>query len=118
MIEPFILNPFPTLLSFSFFVPTLLRLVLGYITIREGYRALQQKTQAPGMHIVYIVGGVSVLLGLYTQIGALVLLLVTLFKTKQNNVDSAWSERTTLMVVMTLALLVLGGGAFGFDLPF
>jgi uncharacterized membrane protein YphA (DoxX/SURF4 family) len=119
MLDPFILNPFPSLLAFSFFAPTFLRLILGFICIRKGY---QEYTRDGFSYtsLLNIFGGMSVFLGAYTQIGSLLVILATvlgIYRTK-SDMSEYKSDLDALILVSAVALLILGSGAFGFDLPF
>lgn len=131
------LNPFPELLSLSFFAPLILRAVVGLLFVRIGTRYLTDDTSIedtlndiglrPGrvlgrvLGFVQLAGGIMLVLGFLTQIAALVLAFVTVggFALKQSRPDSLPYSRSfyLLITAVLLALLILGAGAFAIDIP-
>ena len=109
------LSIFPQFLDFQFYAPTILRFALGAIFLIHGYPKLfEARLQFVG--ILEFVAGVLLVIGLFTQIAALVLaaelfIIIVWFKRGQN-----W-EFDFVLLVMALAILVLGPGAWAFDLP-
>ncbi len=132
------LNPFPDLLTYSFFAPTILRLVAGLVFINLG-RALfkgeknrwmislntlripRPKIAVKVFGLIEIVGGVMLVLGFYTQVAALVLALLTFSEAYVEYKDPAILKRNfpfyLILFAITLSLLLSGAGAFAFDLP-
>lgn len=118
------LNPFPELLNFSLLVPFLLRIFLGGYFLMYGY-SLGKKISSGqkvfrGEWVGYFVAllsfltGASLLLGFFTQIGALVLIFLIpflAFSQKQNYLF------LLSLFVMSLSLLISGSGLFAFDIP-
>ena len=130
------LSLFPSLLDFSFFAPTILRLVVGIIFILEGYWHVRsmEKTRLSLVRFGSLAGpatyatvgfsfliGASLALGIYMQLGALlglvyalkVLALRSYFPEFSNAPRGYWA----LMAATCAALMLTGAGAFAFDLP-
>ncbi len=133
-----ILNVFPDLLSLSFLAPMILRIALGVITINLGYLALRQErarwnTFFQGFGIaesnsavtvfglVEILGGVALVLGLYTQPAALIFAIINFVEMYAEYKESALVKRNIvfyiLLFVIALSLLFTGAGAYSLDLP-
>lgn len=110
------LSSFPTLLSFGLIGPTLLRLAVAYISLST----LKTRYSKPAGWVVFPIGIVSVLilLGLYTQISALIgiVLLAFEFKMEQKPVDSARKTLYILVGIIVFTLLFTGPGFLAFDL--
>lgn len=132
------LNPFPDLLTFSFFAPFLLRLALGVVffdfgrhTLGKGRAQHGALFEALGLgkhtrHIttlgtLQIVIALMLIVGLYTQIAALVALIFSLTAYYLKGKHGAHIEHRRhlffLTAVIALSLLLSGAGAFAFDLP-
>lgn len=135
-----ILNVFPNLLSLSFLAPMILRLALGLITINLGYLAL--KSERPRWNtffegfgiakansniavtifgLIEIIGGSALLLGLYTQVAALVFALINFIEMYAEYKDATLVKRNIvfyiLLFVIAVSLLFTGAGAYSLDLP-
>jgi putative oxidoreductase len=132
-------NPFPTLLSLSFFAPVLLRIVVGIIFIRFGVRtlggnfheealALEYFGVLPRKLLVYCIGaiqiggGLMLLVGFLTQIAGLVMgvgsLIAAVLAASQSDVYSYTPTYFLLLAVICISLISFGAGAFAIDLPF
>ena len=89
------LNVFPDILVYSLFAPFILRLALGFVFIRFGALALSgdrhrlvslfSNLKVPQaalitslLGLLEIVAGASLILGFYTQIGALITFIISL----------------------------------------
>jgi uncharacterized membrane protein YphA (DoxX/SURF4 family) len=131
------LNPFPQLLSLSFFAPTLLRITVACVFFYIAYVHAQRREEIGKTHFV-IVGamgtwvawvmavleaavGVGLFFGYWTQIAALVGLLLCLkgfvWTKKYPRVFFLCRIEYILLFVICLSLLITGAGAFAFDLP-
>lgn len=132
------LNTFPDLLTYSLFAPLILRVVLGVILIDlgvlkfkseksrwiatfEGLRLRPSEALVSLYGLIEIVGGIMLVVGLYTQIAAL--LFVVLFAIE---FYLEWTEANLLKrdlvfyilgLAISLSLLLSGAGAFAFDIP-
>lgn len=128
---------FPQLFIFGIFAPLVLRLVLGVIFLVHGYPKMfkgQVKGTGqffdsvgikPGLFwawvvtVVEVVGGVFLIAGFLVQLVAALLaiqmLVAIIVKRKQGLVGGY--ELDLVLLGMSLALLLLGPGAFSIDLP-
>jgi hypothetical protein len=130
------LNTFPALLTYGFFAPTILRVAAALVFLYMAYTVYQHRAQAaqvplplvgvqswaPGFAVLaYGIIGLSLLLGYYTQIGAIlgaIASLKKLFWGKRLQVLFPLSRASSLLLfAICLSLLVTGAGALAFDLP-
>lgn len=132
------LNPFPSLLMYSLWAPFLLRIVLGLIFIDLGRLALGKekprwiasfealhipspRNAATLLGLIEIVGGLMLVVGLYTQIAALAFVVLTALElyAEWQNTDLLKRNLTfyLLLFVIALSLLITGAGMFAFDIP-
>ena len=132
------LNPFPELLNYALLAPLLLRLVVGLIFLDLGvlkFRSEKERWVASfeALHLrpsdlmvaVYgglqVIGGVMLILGLWTQIAALFFVLSTgaelYIEWKARDVLKRDMVFYLLVFVISFSLLLTGAGAFAFDLP-
>lgn len=123
MFHPFILNPFPALLTFGLVGATILRVVVGVLFIRYGYHGLNSNKKSKQTILAWLelIGGALLVLGLYTQIAALILFFLILHtwtqQKKEGSLSQEQSDVYVLLLVICLSLLITGAGFFGFDLP-
>lgn len=130
------LNPLPELLPFALLAPSLIRIFLGGYYLWASMRWLkklyfkkpelttdsEQPVSAPKQygiknHIltwILVFGSVSVLAGFLTQIGALILFLVSFYFLYEKREERLWYGA---LCVMAISLLFSGAGFFAFDLP-
>ncbi len=123
------LSLFPELLAFDLVGILLLRVSVGFIFLSVGWRlfaarALEQedKQRRPGklMGIYALATGALLTVGLYTQGAVLAGIVLSLALAHfARTRSSLLSEPLTyhLTALICLALLFLGPGAFGIDLP-
>lgn len=132
------LNVFPDLLTFSFFAPFLLRVALGVIffdfgrhTLGKGKAqhgalfealGLRQGTRyATALGTLEVIIALMFLAGVYTQIAALVALILSLAAYYLKGKHGAHIEHRRhlffLTAIIALSLLLSGAGAIAFDLP-
>ena len=132
------LNPFPELLNYSLLAPFVLRVVLGLIFLDVGalkFRSEKARWIAsfntlglrpadffvPLYGLLQIVGGLMLLLGLWTQVAALGFALFTFAElyVEWEAGDVLKRDLTfyLLVFVISLSLLITGAGAFAFDIP-
>ncbi len=106
------LSIFPDLLSFSLLGITLLRLTLGTLLISRGnvLRATDKK-----FGYGFLVAGILLFVGLWTQPVALVATLLLAFQIKK----LSGAERTLAIVlaILSFSFLVVGPGVLAIDLP-
>jgi len=133
------LNIFPSFLDFGLLAPLILRAVVGVMFLRFGFKKLSPKhtevcvthfqalginntkTLIPLIGLLEVLGGLSLILGLYTQIAAIVLGLISLITytmmRSKNAVLSHSQDFYFLLFVINLTLLITGAGVYAFDLP-
>jgi len=131
------LNVFPSLLDFSLLAPVILRIVAGLIFVDLGYLKLRkEKARWATLYnsflfqgnlllliiaTIEIVGGIMLIIGLYTQIAALLLSILTFMNVSVEFREPSFIRRDfvfyLMLLVITLSLLVTGAGLFAFDLP-
>ncbi len=123
---------FPNLLSYADLGMWLMRLALGVIFLVHAMPKLKKPAHmAQGMGwpswgitllgLVELLGGLSVILGVYTQVGALLLGLVMLgalyfkiskWKTPFTAMDKMGWEFDLLLLATALAVLLTSGGSY------
>jgi putative oxidoreductase len=130
------LNPFPGILVYSLFAPFILRLTLGFIFIRFGALALSSdkhrmssafekfklrpgNTFALVFGIIELLSGLSLVLGFYTQIGALVSGVISFIFLLSKLYGKPFIEGGFLfdfiLLSIALSLLFSGAGFLAFD---
>ncbi len=132
------LNPFPELLTFSFFAPTLLRVAVGLVFAYLAWHHFSARRACAGEIEMFVsrslAGGLctiyaliealvalGLVIGLYTQVAALVGAVITLkiLVLKRSFHQTAPLSRTAyaLVCIICISLLVTGAGAYALDLP-
>ncbi len=135
---PTFVTPFPELLDFSFYAPLLLRCVLAIYVIAIGFSAHHKNVRIIAgegsvaevkkeltvgemtYRSAFIIAGVFLLIGLYTQIFALIiaiLMCASIFDKRARLTNEIARAELTLLLVIALSLLLTGAGPFAFDLP-
>jgi uncharacterized membrane protein YphA (DoxX/SURF4 family) len=130
------LNPFPDLLVFGFFAPTLIRIFVALVFLASAYMLYVRRDELSttpfavigrGAWIIWVAlfinlaVGAMLFAGYYTQIAALVGALLSIK-------GLVWGKRYgrffvlcridyLFVLVMCLSLLLTGAGALAFDLP-
>ncbi|MES2203149.1 MAG: hypothetical protein V4474_02410 [Patescibacteria group bacterium] len=129
------LNPIPELLTYSFFAPTLLRVVVAGILAYELYSQFQNREEisqlrypllrgpavfwtAAALGVVIII---ALLLGYFTQYAAIAAAVLSFRGIVQLKRDRGLFclSRTTyvLLLAICISLLATGAGALALDLP-
>ena len=132
------LNPFPELLTFSLMAPFILRVVIGLIFLDLGvlkfkgekarwtelFRAFNLKPSEFWVRVygvIQIIGGVMLILGLWTQVAALAFVISVGIEMALEWREEALLKRNIvfyiLLFAISLSLLLTGAGAFAIDLP-
>lgn len=132
------LNPFPFLLSLSFFAPTILRIALGLLFVVFGVKKLtKQKSEKseffekiglrPGhiftaiFGVIELTAGILLIIGLYTQIAAIVAAVISFgafyIKARQSELLPESKSYYFVLFVIGVSLALTGAGALAFDLP-
>ena len=135
------LSVFPDFLTFALFAPLLVRLGLGIAFITLGARAFSTDRgalvtaykQMPFLFgpipvwvsvvaVIEVLAGLSVLLGLYTQIGAIVLAAFSfksiIWKSLGRHIGTESILFYFVTLLASLSLILSGAGLLAFDLPF
>ena len=132
------LNPFPELLTYSLLAPLLLRVLLGLIFIDLGVLKLRSEKErwvaiCETLHMrpadlfvhlyafLQIVGGVLLVVGLWTQVAALMFVIFTgaelYIEWRAKEILKRDLVFYLLLFIISLSLLFTGAGAFAFDIP-
>lgn len=132
------LNTFPSLLSYGLLAPLILRLVLGLICVDlgilkfkkerarwiatfEAYKLKPSKQLVRLLGLLEIAGGVLLIIGLYTQIAALVFVILFAAEFYIEYTEGGILKRDItfylLVLAIALSLLLTGAGAYAFDIP-
>jgi hypothetical protein len=127
-----LVTPFPFLLDFSFFAPLLLRLTLGIYMLSIGATVAKKIVDTGTMpqpkltigeiayRAVFIIAGVSLIIGLYLQVSALIvalLMLASIVDKRARILPELYRGEYTLLLIIAFSLMVTGAGPFAFDLP-
>ncbi len=114
---------FPTLLSFGLIVPLLLRLTVGLFVLNLGAQRWKKPYQLSAL--LYVISGLMLVLGYYTQVVAIVAIAIL----KLDFYLDFWKNRKTnpipknsfilywIVGIILLSLIVTGPGLFSLDLP-
>ncbi|MEK7609885.1 MAG: hypothetical protein AAB470_02070 [Patescibacteria group bacterium] len=120
------LASFPSLLAYESFAPFIIRVVLGVTLAYFGYRKIKGRGQSSGSNslmygIVEILIAVFLVIGLFTQIAALlnsVILVIKLgYKTRDKALLTDGINYYILLLTMAISLMFTGAGWLAFDLP-
>lgn len=130
------LNPFPELLVYSFFAPTIIRVAAALAFFYLATLHYKRREEIGRTHFV-VVGahgwvvwvmivfeaavGLALLLGYYVQIaallGALAALKSLIWKRRYPQAFPLSNVASFLLLVICLSLLLSGAGALAYDLP-
>lgn len=133
------LNPFPDVLILELFAPTLLRLAAGCAFLMlaythlvsgraDGMKLMKTEWGAAGavsfnmLPVLEILAGLSLILGLLTQIGALIgisicILLATARGAKYKTIATESMSFYLLLGIVCFSLFITGAGLIAFDVP-
>lgn len=115
------LSTFPFLLTFVLISPLLLRLSVGILRLLSGIEKIKKEKVGKIFSIIQIFSSIFIIIGLYSQINALIALAiigVDFFKErKQGNLSRERNALTVLMSIILISILFSGPGFFAFDLP-
>lgn len=113
------LSIFPHLFTFQLIAPTLLRLALFFAGTAAAWKRYTRGPHA-WLSAIYAIVSILLLLGLYTQPGAIagILLLIADYSLeKKSEISEEKKVIYGLMAAMLVSLLFLGPGFFALDLP-
>ncbi|MDQ5950637.1 MAG: putative oxidoreductase [Patescibacteria group bacterium] len=123
-------NTFPILLSFTGFVPFILRIAVGLYFIYffghktiKGYDAketLPKKIKKNAFFILGLIVGIFITVGFYTQIASLLGIAIVGFSlfTKKGTPFFETKTNHIFLFAIFLSLFISGAGYLAFDLPF
>jgi uncharacterized membrane protein YphA (DoxX/SURF4 family) len=125
------LSIFPTLFTYSLVVPLVFRIVIGLVFLTLGYKSIKSGLVSPSLSTnpivskiviaVEIAGGILLIIGLWTQIVAMILSALSLLGVLKKNPEGAAvvipKEVLALLLLITASLIFLGPGFYAFDLP-
>jgi|SRR3989344_2803316 len=132
------LSVFPDLLAYGLIAPVLLRLALGVTFLRFGWGKLRGDKEKkasffealglrPGKHyclalaLIELAVGILLVVGLYTQVAALVAAIISgvAYHLKAKHSAHMENSRSTffLLTIIGISLLFLGAGFWAFDWP-
>lgn len=132
------LNTFPSLLTYSWYAPLILRVVLGLILIdvgflkfkseRKDWVALFAAYRIKPAHVfvtlyglLQIAAGALIVIGLYTQIAALAVVVLSAIELYIEYTEGGILKRDitfyALVFAISASLLLTGAGAYARDLP-
>ena len=113
------LTTFPILLDFGLISPFLLRIAVSLFILYIGFE--RYKKPYKWTSIIYIISGILLLIGLYTQIASIIGILVVSFDFWANKkTTEPTKERFILYAIVKIILISLiftGAGFLAFDLP-
>ncbi|MDB5238780.1 MAG: hypothetical protein JWO00_115 [Candidatus Parcubacteria bacterium] len=119
------LSLFPSLLTYRQAGPFIIRVLLGITLAYFGYLKVMKRGTSSGSNsvrygILEIFISVFLVIGLYTQLAAmlnaLILLIKLVFKAKEKALFSDGINYYVLLLVMAISLIFTGAGMFAFDL--
>jgi uncharacterized membrane protein YphA (DoxX/SURF4 family) len=117
---------FPDLFSYSMLGVFAVRLILGSTLLTLGIHEIKRRNAESSRFVLYAgilkaLAGAIIVLGLGTQVGAIIAIVVLgihiALKIKNRQFLSDGINYYAILFVLSLAILVLGPGAFAFDLP-
>jgi uncharacterized membrane protein YphA (DoxX/SURF4 family) len=120
------LSIFPSLLSYEGLAPLIIRFILGITLLHFGYLKTIDKGRSSGSNtrvygVLEIATAVFLIIGLYTQLAALINIIILLIKTGNKIADNKFLtdgiNYYLLLLAMALSLLFSGAGFLAFDLP-
>ena len=118
------LSLFPALFAYEQIAPFIIRVVLGGTLLYFGYQKAKKHGSSSGSNttlygIAEIVIGIFLVIGLYTQLAALLnaaILVIKLgFKAREGKLFSDGINYYVLLLTLAVALIFLGPGFWGID---
>lgn len=130
------LTPFPELLTYGFFAPTIIRVMVAFSFAGIAYAVYTRRDEiahisfpivgkaawlAPVSALVHALIAAALFVGYYTQIAAILAILSALkqayFAKQYPRAIPLCRAEYILLVAMCLSLLLSGAGAMALDLP-
>jgi uncharacterized membrane protein YphA (DoxX/SURF4 family) len=129
------LSFFPELLNWSMLAPTILRLTLAWFLFKHTANALwkEDSITLSVLHNIFlaktaivlnkviaylrIISATLLVLGLFTQVAAVMALVLYILRLQTRKYHGEEAMLDSLLGIIALCLILLGPGAFSFDLP-
>lgn len=120
------LSLFPTLLTFDGLGPFFIRLALGFTLAYFGYQKTIGKGQSSGSNsraygIIEMIVAALIIVGLFTQLAALINAIILLIKLGHKIKDRAFLTNGVnyylILLTMAISLIFTGAGFLALDLP-
>ena len=117
------LSIFPSLLAFEGFAPFLLRLILGSVFIFWARKTLKSQTEInqKSFAIFELIIGISLIIGLFTQLSALISLFILGYKLIKKIQSRLFLNDGInyyfILFIISICILISGSGFIAFDLP-
>lgn len=117
------LSLFPDFFTYSLIAPFLLRLTLAAVFLYWAYGKIKSRENAKvaTLGLLEAVVGILLVVGLFTQMAALVAALILVVKLigkiHTKSLFTSGVNYYFILFIISFSLLFLGPGAFAFDLP-
>ena len=120
------LSTFPSLLAYEGLGHFIIRVVLGITLAYFGYQKTINKGGSSGSNskvygILEILVSVFLIIGLFTQIAAIINAIILVIKLGHKIADKAFLSNGInyylLLFAMAVSVIFMGAGSFAFDLP-
>lgn len=118
------LTVFPDLLSYNQLSPFLIRITLGIIMVYWSYRSIREQNKQIGKLSIGFIEGVSgilLIIGLWTQVAAMVVFADLAVRTVQKIMKKAFLTDGVnyyfILLIMAASLMFMSAGLLAFDLP-
>lgn len=119
------LSVFPSLLSWSLFSPFIIRIALAAVLIFWAYKTFSRGNadmSTKAISLLEGIAGILLIIGLWTQVAALIIALDLLYKIGQKVAKKSFLTDGVnyylILLVLALSLLITGPGLFAIDYPF
>jgi len=111
---------FPTLFTFSYFAPLILRLAVAFVFFEAARRAWKETNKGKVFSITAGILGIALALGAFTQLAAILGIIKIIVLSFRKTIPSVSYKRTfaALIIAALLSLLLTGPGAIAIDLPY
>lgn len=113
------LSTFPQLFFLGLVAPFLLRITVGVFIIYLGKERYHKNVQ--WLSVIHVISGICLFMGLYTQISAIVGIVLIAFEFYLENTEKKVSTEKKILYIVSaiilLSLLFTGAGFMAFDRP-
>ncbi len=111
---------FPSLFTFSFFAPLILRVALAFVFFEAARGTWKGEKKGKLASFTSGILGIALMLGVFTQLAAILGIAKIIVLTFQKHVPSIFHKRAfaLLVVAILISLILTGPGAIAIDLPY